>query len=89
MTVDAIYLEGRLLRDRESAMTFFERALPLPEWWGRNLDALHDCLTDLDRPVKLMLRGRAELESTPFGRVLLRVLRDSAAECPRLELETD
>lgn len=87
--MDAIYLEGQLLRDREAAMAFFEGALPLPEWWGRNLDALHDCLTDLDRPVKLVLRNRTDLETTRFGRNLLRALRDSAAECPRLELETD
>lgn len=87
--MDAIYLEGNLLKNRDEAMEFLGCALYLPEWWGRNLDALHDCLTDLDRPVKLVLRDRAELESGPFGRSLLRVLRDSAAECPRLELETD
>ena len=86
--MDTIFLDGELLRDREAAMEFFERALPLPEWWGRNLDALHDCLTDLDRPVRLVLRNREALEAVPFGRVLLRVLEDSAAECPRLELET-
>ena len=87
--MDAIYLEGSLLNSRDEAMELLGRALYLPEWWGRNLDALYDCLTDLDRPVKLVLRGRAELEATPFGRNLLRVLRDAAAECPRLELETD
>lgn len=87
--METIYLEGRLLRDREKALDLLEQALRLPEWWGRNLDALHDCLTDLGRPVRLELRGRAELEDTPFGRVLLRVLRDAAAETPWLELETD
>ena len=87
--MDVIYLDGGLLQDRESAMLFFEEALALPEWWGRNLDALHDCLTRLDRPVRLELRGREDLNTTLFGRVLLRVLRDAAAECPRLELETD
>lgn len=87
--MDVIHLDGGLLRDRNAAMVFFEGALPLPEWWGRNLDALHDCLTGLDRPVKLELRSREVLEAAPFGRVLLRVLRDAAEECPRLELETD
>lgn len=87
--MDVIYLDGGLLQDREQAMLFFEEALALPGWWGRNLDALHDCLTSLDRPVRLELRGREALESASFGRVLLRVLRDAAAECPRLELETD
>ena len=84
-----IELDGACLTRRGQAMEYLDGRLELPEWWGRNLDALHDCLTGLDRPVRLVLRGRADLESTPFGRVLLRVLRDAAAECPRLELDTD
>ncbi len=87
--METIRLEGARLQNREEAMALLEGALALPEWWGRNLDALHDCLTDLDRPVRLELRGREELEAVPFGRLLLRVLRDSAEETPWLELETD
>ena len=84
-----IEMDGACLTRRGQAMEYLDGRLELPDWWGRNLDALHDCLTGLDRPVRLVLRGRADLESTPFGRVLLRVLRDAAAECPRLELDTD
>lgn len=87
--MDTVYLNGERLKDRTEAIEALELALSLPEWWGRNLDALHDCLTDLGRPVRLELCGRAALEATPFGRGLLRVLRDSAAETPWLELETD
>lgn len=87
--METVHLDGELLQNRAEAMEALGRALLLPEWWGRNLDALHDCLTDLGRPVRLELCGRAALETTPFGRGLLRVLRDSAAETPWLELETD
>lgn len=31
--------------------------LSFPEWYGSNLDALYDCLTELDTPVHLVLRG--------------------------------
>ena len=89
MTVETIYLDGGLLKNRDEAMEILERALGLPLWWGYNLDALHDCLTDVGRPVRLELCGRAELETTPFGRTLLQVFRDSAAETPWLELVTD
>ena len=89
MTVETVHLDGELLQNRAEAMEILEQALLLPEWWGRNLDALHDCLTDLGRPVRLELCGRAALETTPFGRGLLRVLRDSVAETSWLELETD
>ncbi len=89
MTVETICLDGGLLQNREQAMEALEKALCLPEWWGRNLDALHDCLTDLDRPIRLELRDRELMETTRFGRTLLRVLRDSVSETPWLELEAD
>ena len=87
--MDDIYLEGSLLNRRDEAMERLGRALCLPEWWGRNLDALHDCLTDLGRPVRLELYGQDELKSTAFGRRLLRVLQDSAAQSIWLELTAD
>ena len=87
--MEIVRLDGAALREREQAIDALGRALSLPEWWGRNLDALHDCLTDLGRPVRLELYGRDELESTAFGRRLLRVLQDSAAQSIWLELTAD
>ena len=45
--METVRLDGRRLRERGEAMELLGRALALPEWWGRNLDALYDCLTDL------------------------------------------
>ena len=87
--METIRLDGARLRDREEAMELLGQALTLPEWWGRNLDALYDCLTDLGRPVRLEVFRRETMVETPFGRRLLRVLRDAAEELPWLELDTD
>ena len=87
--METIRLDGARLCVREEAMELLGRALCLPEWWGRNLDALYDCLTDLGRPVRLEVFHRAEMEGTDFGVRLLRVLEDAAAEAPWLELEAD
>lgn len=84
--METIRLDGARLCRRDEAMELLGQTLALPEWWGRNLDALHDCLTDLDRPVRLELSGREALKASAFGRRLLRVLEDSAAETPCLEL---
>lgn len=84
--METIRLDGAGLCLREEAMEVLGQALALPEWWGRNLDALHDRLTELGRPVRLELDGREAMEASPFGRRLLRVLEDSAAENPYLEL---
>lgn len=84
--METIRLNGTHLCVRAEAMDLLEEALSLPEWWGRNLDALHDCLTDLGRPVRLELYNHADMAESRFGRRVLRVLRDSAAESPSLEL---
>ena len=58
--------------------------LRFPAWYGGNLDALHDCLTDLTEPTELVICGK-DAPDTLLGRcggAFLRVLRDSAAENP-------
>ena len=87
--METIRLDGARLCVREEAMELLGQALVLPEWWGRNLDALHDCLTELGEPVQLELYDREAMEASPFGRRLLRVLEDSAVENPCLELITE
>ena len=44
------------LTDKEVLHDVLAKELGLPEWYGRNLDALHDCLTQL-RDVELTLIG--------------------------------
>lgn len=85
--METVKLDGALLCTRKEAMDLLGQALCLPQWWGRNLDALYDCLTDLGRPVRLELHGKQQLTRTAFGRRLLRVLEDAALENPWLELD--
>ena len=60
--------------------------LHFPAWYGGNLDALHDCLTDLHEPTDLVIRGESALDDLLGQRAgaFCRVLRDSAAENPNL-----
>lgn len=40
-------MDGTGLRDKLSTLDAIAETLSFPEWFGRNLDALYDCLTDL------------------------------------------
>ncbi len=40
-------MDGRYLGDKVATLDAIAAALSFPDWFGRNLDALYDCLTDL------------------------------------------
>lgn len=81
-----ITLDGRRMQTRETAHDELQAALSLPGYYGRNLDALHDCLTDIGRPTQITLvNASAMLQGAQgYGARLAAVLLQSAAENPRL-----
>ena len=85
-------MEGGNIRTRDELHDALIRALNLPTWYGRNLDALYDCLADLNQDTELRLLHPARLEEAlgGYARSALSVLRDAAAENPhfRLTLES-
>lgn len=60
------------------------RAFGFPEYYGRNLDALHDCLCEIGEETAIVMTDMDE--ENPQARPFLDVLADSARENPRLSL---
>ena len=81
-----VRLDGRQISDKKQLHDQLSMELGFPAWYGSNLDALYDCLTDLG-PFRMVLSHREAMAETDFGRRLWAVLRDAAAENPYLELE--
>ena len=53
-----VVLLGNKMQDSESAHVYLEEELNFPDYYGRNLDALYDCLTDLrDIRIKIDVDG--------------------------------
>ncbi|MCR4886133.1 MAG: barstar family protein [Clostridiales bacterium] len=61
-------------------------ALDFPEYYGKNLDALHDCLTDLDDTQLVIEDCAAAARQIENWGGFLSVFFDSAAENPRLQI---
>lgn len=59
-------------------------ALHFPDWYGNNLDALHDLLTQIHTDTRLVLLHFEQLDD--FRKAFQRVLTDSAAENPHLQV---
>lgn len=60
------------------------RELNFPQWYGGNLDALYDCLTQLGTPTKLRLVGFDSLSS--FSRGFRRVMEDACEDNPNFRV---
>ena len=73
---------------RDSLHTALKESLGLPDYYGRNLDALYDLLGDVGRDTKLVIRGFDGFAEKlgEKGGALKGVLEDAAKENPCLEV---
>ena len=67
----------------DAVYDYLSEELHLPPYFGRNLDALHDCLTDIGTPTRLVLTGAA----SPSAQRFLPVLKDAARQNRYLSVE--
>ena len=79
-------LDGGSVDSREALHRALKDALSLPDWYGNNLDALFDCLTDLHEPTELTVLNARKLRESlgGYAQALLHVLRDSERENEKL-----
>ena len=79
-----IMLDAAMLRERLPAHDYLKEALALPDYYGKNLDALYDCLTELDETEIRFVNLDAAGDSY-FSRVLS-VFQEARDQNPRLRL---
>lgn len=62
--------------------SYLQQVLELPEYYGGNLDALYDCLTEITEETELIVPEKAASEECLgwYGRQLLQVMQDASAE---------
>lgn len=83
-------IDAAAIRDREGFHDALSAALSLPDWYGRNLDALYDCLTDMPETEIHVLHGSALRENLgEYGDACLDTFRDAARDNPNLRLMLD
>ena len=86
-----IIINGGEIRSKEELHDTFSEQCGFPDWYGRNLDALHDCLTDIREPLLIRIENYGDLEKNlpVYARLLVRVLRHSCADNAYLSFTAD
>lgn len=72
--------------DKDSLHRCLRDALPLPEWYGNNLDALYDSMTEMSVPVTIRFLGseKAQDRLGDYFEMFRRVLQDVRSDLPGL-----
>lgn len=67
---------------------YLRSALALPVYYGANLDALYDCLTEIAEPAQIIVPANiTDNENLGwYGEQLLQVLQDAAEENDNLQV---
>lgn len=70
-------LDGRKMVSREEAHAYLKETFGFPDYYGKNLDALHDCLTE-QKDVEIEVQHEEEMLAAlgKYGEKLMQVLDD-------------
>ena len=74
-----LILDGEKISSKDELHKLMESVLDFPEWYGGNLDALYDCLTDLMEEVDIHLQNAEAFHQNlgEYADKVLCVLRDA------------
>ncbi len=84
----AIVLEGRAMTDRPAAHSHLVERLELPTYYGRNLDALYDMLTEIGSDTEIILEDPAAVIENlgKYGEAMLSTMQEAAEANPHLTI---
>ena len=76
-----IILDGAEMTDRDVLHGYLKRELRFPEYYGNNLDALADCLSELGPHNHIILTNAETLrtELGEYGERLIEVFKETAS----------
>lgn len=86
--METIVIDGEKMLNRREAHDYLTQALRLPDYYGRNLDALYDLLTERETPTRIMIQHGNTLLSWlgDYGQALIQTMIDADRANPSLEV---
>lgn len=84
-------LDGNQITNRETLHNTLAESLAFPDWYGRNLDALYDCLTDFHEEAEIRLLHKDALNENlgNYALLLFKVLHEASKDNPVIQWITE
>ena len=84
-------LDGKDMKTREQAYRVIEKTLEFPDWFGHNLDALADSLSEMDPDVAIVFVNTQTLSDNlgGYAEKLLSCFRDVSEEFDMIFIEKE
>ncbi len=84
-----VIIDGRKMKDKQTLHAYLKEQCRFPEYYGNNLDALYDVLTDREEILEIRLEYAQELKEIlcGYGEAFIETLEDAAASSKKFTLE--
>ena len=84
-----VIIDGRKITDKLELHAYMKEQCQFPDYYGNNLDALYDVLTERSEPLEIKVEYAEELKEIlcGYGEAFLETLQDAAAENEKITIE--
>ncbi|MBQ9956212.1 MAG: barstar family protein [Ruminococcus sp.] len=84
-----LIINGKEIESKETLHRVFSEGLSFPEWYGNNLDALNDCLTDINEETTVIIEEFGALRDNlgSYADKLKKVLRCVSSENEKITVD--
>ena len=82
----SVILDAKKMLKKEKMHEYFAKKFDLPEYYGRNLDALFDCLCEINEPTLIKLKNEKFLDDSA-KESLIQLFRDVCNENEMVKFE--
>ncbi len=79
-------LDGAMMNTKTNAHQHMQDEMGFPAYYGKNLDALYDCLTDLTGEIRLYHAAEMRRSLQGYAEKILRVFSDAQSDMLRIEI---
>jgi len=82
----SVSLDAKKMVEKENMHEYFAKKFDLPEYYGKNLDALFDCLCEINEPTLIKLKNENALDDGT-KESLIQLFRDVCNENELVKFE--